>query len=659
MIEENNEESISPVVKEYLDVVTQYDQLTDYWKKLCRRIEKIYRNKPDFHTDEANKSRNRYNIFWNNVQTLKPTFYARTPKPFVDRSFMQDDQMARLIAEIRERVSKYLIKTTSYHRVMLQVRDDFILFSRGTAWVEFERKYSDQVIGQDEQGQPIFDVETETVKPVYVSRDKFIHDCSSTWEDVTTIGRKHLFTRAEVKEKFGDEVAGSLKYNKTIDQNDEDPKQKAKKKGKYTEILEFCDKEKKKVFYISPENKTQPLKEIDDPYNLRNFYPCPRPLYGDILNESLEPIPDFVQYQDLFEEINNSMLKRKGLLKAIKVKAIANGASPELMDFLDDDDENIITPVQRWRQVVEAGGLRGAIDFHDISPYVQAIQVMDQTIATQEARVDRISSIPDIVRGQSVASETATAQQIKGNFATLRIQDKQQEVQRFAADLLDIMTELAVEKFTSQTIANIIQLESMKSEDQQAFEQALSILRDSKQTDYKIMIETDSMVYLDEQQEKQKRNEFLTAVPQMLQTFMGMLQTAPEMAQIALDMLMFGVRGYKVGRELEYSIESSGRGMIEKMKAAMEQQSQQQEPPPPDPRIELEQAKLSLASQDSQVKQAIESEKLNLKQQEINEDRKLKMYEIDRKQETDLAKTIINAQAKTKNPPVFTPRGVS
>ncbi|MCQ4187755.1 hypothetical protein FK515_29740, partial [Klebsiella pneumoniae] len=63
-----------------------------------------------------------------------------------------------------------------------------------------------------------------------------------------------------------------------------------------------------------------------------------------------------------------------------------------------------------------------------------------------------ITGISDIVRGASDAGETATAQQIKSRFASIRLQKMQAEVARFAADLIRIKAEIMCELYQPQTL---------------------------------------------------------------------------------------------------------------------------------------------------------------------------------------------------------------
>ena len=60
-------------------------------------------------------------------------------------------------------------------------------------------------------------------------------------------------------------------------------------------------------------------------------------------------------------------------------------------------------------------GLKGAIDIVDLTPIANAPNQSYQAMAQVKQQIYDITGISDIIRGQTNASETATAQQLKGN----------------------------------------------------------------------------------------------------------------------------------------------------------------------------------------------------------------------------------------------------
>lgn len=89
----------------------------------------------------------------------------------------------------------------------------------------------------------------------------------------------------------------------------------------------------------------------------------------------------------------------------------------------------------------------------------------------------------------------------------------------------------------------------------QRIDAAITLLRNDRLRGFRVDIEVDSTIYGDAAQEKGDRTEFITEVTKYLQTAMMMSQQVPEITPLLGKLLQFGVRGFRVGRDLESSIE--------------------------------------------------------------------------------------------------------
>src|SRR5262249_25959732 len=95
-------------------------------------------------------------------------------------------------------------------------------------------------------------------------------------------------------------------------------------------------------------------------------------------------------------------------------------------------------------------------------------------------------------------------------------------------------------------------------------------------------IEADSTILADQQQEQQQRIQFVQAAGQYLQQALPLVQANPNMAPLAGHLLLFAIRSFPKGAELE--------GLFE---AAIKQfQQAPQQAPPPDPKAALAQAQI-------------------------------------------------------------------
>jgi hypothetical protein len=197
------------------------------------------------------------------------------------------------------------------------------------------------------------------------------------------------------------------------------------------------------------------------------------------------------------------------------------------------------------------------MDFVPLEGIIATIRELTGREQALKAQIYEITGISDIVRGYSAPSETATAQQIKGQFAALRLQEQQNDVARFARDLIALTAEIIAENFQPQTIALMSGLREQTPEFQQAFVPAVQLLRNDAMRSFRIEIETDSTIAIDEQGDKQAATEFLTAIGNYMASSLPLAQQAPELLPMIAQGAIFLARRFRAGRQLEGSIEQA------------------------------------------------------------------------------------------------------
>jgi hypothetical protein len=90
-------------------------------------------------------------------------------------------------------------------------------------------------------------------------------------------------------------------------------------------------------------------------------------------------------------------------------------------------------------------------------------------------------------------------------------------------------------------------------------EDVFALLRDPLARRFKIDIENDSTIAGDESQERNDRSQFIEAMTKFMEAWGPMVIQKPELAPLAGQLLLFGVRGFRVGRELEEVIEQTAQ----------------------------------------------------------------------------------------------------
>jgi hypothetical protein len=611
----DNQATVNHSYEDWYNTIMGYERTYKRWEGRADRIVRRYK-------DDSRYDRNpnaRFNILWSNVQTITPAIFARLPRPDVSRRFRDNDPIGRVASMLLERALEFEIEHyTDYKSAMSNAVLDRLLGGRGVSWV----RYEPHIVGKKDEGEPddgyeitedADEAETETAEnnedqerieyecaPVdYVHWKDFGHSVGRTWEEVTAVWRKVYMSRPALVERFGEELG----YKIPLDTKPEDNKNSYRpSEGLYEAcIYEIWDKETGKVLWLS-KSLGKILDERDDPLQLENFWPCPKPLYSTLTTDSLEPIPDFAIYQDQARELDTLCDRIEGLINALKVRGVYDASSNELSRLFSEGENNTLIPVHNWMAFAEKQGMKGAIDLVDIAPFAQALQQCYQAMDQVKGQIYELMGIADIQRGQTDPNETLGAQIIKSNNASGRLKTMQHAVVDFATSLLCIKAQIICKHFTDETILRISGASQLSPNDQQLVPQALALLRDEAASNFRIEVTSDSMIFQDEQAEKNDRIAFLSAVGQFMTMALPVAQQTPELTPMLMEMLKFGVTAFKAGKQLEGIIDETA----DKFREQAKMREGQPKPPPPEiQKVQMQQqAEMQKLQMEAQIEQA-------------------------------------------------------
>ena len=471
--------------------------------KFLRRGRKITKRYKDIRGSVNDDQRTRYNILWANTQTRMPALYARNPKAEVERRYKDSDPIGRVASQILERAIQYTLDhCNDTWAVNRQCILDHELAGRGVCWVRYEPHFkamelpgsaglegaqaptgegvtqhtepgplgapeepapdqNDTVNGRQIKSQG-FQVDNAPTDPAgetldyeeckidYVFWEDFGHTWARVWQDVGAVWRRVYMSRKELAARFGasalvpDGLTPEQIEDIPLDFNPKNLSDAAVKTGpgnKKAIVYELWDKRDRQVFWFV-KNYPVWLDQREDPLGLEGFWPMPRPLYANLANDDLVPSPPFVFYQDQAHEIDELSTRIQSITRALKVAGVRDASAEGLDRLLSEGVENALVPVDGWAALKEKGGLAGTFELLPLADIATALgQLREQRQAVIED-VYQLTGISDIVRGMSDPTETATAQQLKGQFSMLRIEDDQQEVQRFCRDQVRILGQI-------------------------------------------------------------------------------------------------------------------------------------------------------------------------------------------------------------------------
>jgi hypothetical protein len=245
--------------------------------------------------------------------------------------------------------------------------------------------------------------------------------------------------------------------------------------------------------------------------------------------------------------------------------------------------------------------------------------------------------ISDIVRGMSDPNETLGAQELKGQYASMRLRAMQADVARFATDILQIKAQVMCGKFNPQTLLAISAAEQLNPIDQQQIMPALALLvGEDRMVDptldapnplrsFRIEVNADTMVQMNEAQEKRDRVEFLTAVGGFMEKATPVVQAAPTAGPLVAEMLKFGISAFKVGKTVEGKFDE----LIDKMTQAVLNPA----PPPPNPKVEAEKARAQADMAKAQMDVGVAQAKAGIDMQKMQAEQKMSAQNLGMEQQ--------------------------
>lgn len=688
--------------KAWLNLIEDAEKSLEDWQDKSDNIDKRYADLSRL----ANITRDReFQLFWANIQVLGPSVYARPPQPVVVPRFRDRKPVTRTASELLERATAVSFDKNDIDATMKLIRDDLVRLGRGCAWIRYEDK--------EKKGK-----KAEQVCIEHVDRRDWLSAPARKWQEVDWVARRAWMSADEMEKRFeGDAWKNASFEVLDRDRQDRGNRDPIKKAG----VWEIWSKSEDRVVWVT--EGVEDVLDSDEPHlDLEGFFPCPRPVYSTVQPGSLVPVPDYVYYKDQIEEINELTARIADLSDAVRLKGFYQSGG-EIGSAVEaamkvSDNKAILVPVSNWSAFGTNGG----------DPIIWLpLEMIANTIAglvdLRRQLIDdvyQITGLSDIMRGESDANETLGAQELKSQYGSVRIRDKQQDLVRIARDLTRIDAEIMAENFDKQTLMDMAQMDlpsdadikkqiselekqgksiiaeaekkakaamadpQMQAQAQQnpeaaqqaaqqlqqqaqeqlqgiqqqiqkagetvTIDQVMDLLREQKIRPFALDIETDSTIAPDENAQKQRATEFVTAVGGFLNQAITAVQAVPQVAPLMADTLKYVASQFRAGRELDASIDEFADNMKqmagqpkpnpEADAAAQQAQSDQQ-------RLQMEQQKHQEETQaratdaqlkqqtferDSQIKAALADHEAQLKQRESDE--RVRSIQVDAGQKT-------------------------
>ena len=593
-----------------------------------------------------------FNILYSNVETLLPALFSQTPRPVVQRRFKDEDPLGKAAAMAGQRMLEFLCDTNvegyeTFDQSIRYATLDGLLPGRGVTSI----KYDAEII-ETEGEMPV--VKWEQVCPDSRGWDKVYFGYARKWSKVPWLAYEEFLDKDECERLFGKEVTSKIIFTKGEDEDEEEKgtgtggRDEADDQGsrKTALVYQIWDRTGgKRILYVSPAYNDGYLKEEDDPLGLTGFFNCPRPLQFIEKSNDLMPVAMYKLYENQAKELNRITVRLGKVVEALKVRGIYDGNLGSQLGDLFGQSDNSLIPAETASALATEKGLNNAIWF---MPIDKLIVVATNLVAAREQCkrvIYEITGVSDIIRGQSVASETLGAQKIKESWGTMRLKRLQKEVQRYSRDVLRLMLEIAATKFSVETWASATGLPFVTSaqkqqaqmiaqmQQQQAmmqpqvpgqpaqqppidpeiqkalsapeWEAVLELLKNDMQRSYRIDIETNSTIDVEATEDQKQIGDFMNAMGQLMAGLTPMVESGGMPFEAAQSLLLAVVRRFRFGTE----VEDHFKNMKPPQKANPEADKAKAEMAKTQAEMQVKQAEMQQAAQQSQQEMQMEFQK--------------------------------------------------
>ena len=508
----------------------------DGWGKDAEAAEKAYSS--DAKSDHGKLMD--FNIVFANTETTIPAVFNSQPTPDIRERFSQGDDVARDAADALERIISVQIDDGALQVEVEDVVRDGEVAGRGIVRLKLE------VDGPEENQEQRVEYES-------VAWRDYVEGPAKRFEDLPWIAYRYLLDRDEV-ERLSDKELTTTQYDPAIEADEPDE----------VTIWEVWCKRKREVIFIR-EDDGKVIKIAPDPLGLKGFFPNPKPYQPLSMTGKRAPIVPFTAYKKLADELNLITGRINRITAGLKVRAaLITGA--EDIARLSEAEDNEIVPIADLEGLGQLGFDRAVLWW----PIEHAIAVLRELYLNREQTkqaIYEVTGISDIVRGATRSGTTATENQIKTQWGSLRIKRRQSMVERLIRDLFVMTAELIGSTFTPNTM--------MKASGMELDPKQLALIS-SPTAHYRINVESDSTIRADLGRVKTEMSEFLNGTAQFFATMAPIVQQTPQATVPMVALYGSFARQYNLGRQAEDALDELMKMAQEAAEQPQEQSGEQQ-----------------------------------------------------------------------------------
>lgn len=655
----------------------------DYWLPIARlswaQIKKRTMNGKLFSTSNVYRRKAQYPAWYSIFKIRQPIILSRIGIP-IGRDTTQDgqDNIGATAAICVERLAVNLARGFDMFEVMSACRDDCLAtnFAQSRAYYErdtikekvrerltveqnpetqevtfFDAKgqivQSDNIMQDDEgyfiETSQIIDVENERIilEPILYS-EVYIDPDIRRWARCMRWAVEYRYSNRQFKERFGAEALADVmtsRYNQKSSA--------AAEKIQDVVVYEYWDKYDKECYYFAKEGTKfikpliMPDPEFDDSYqdlnglyNLDKFFPCPAPLIVNNSTDEFWPIPEYYQVLEIVEDIHTIFSRMVACTKAIRARLLFDNSITGLQEALNEATEGDAFGITNLSQALASSGgsLEGVVQYIPTDKLIESLNNLYIALESRLGALFKLTGTSDLLQGltSSNTDKTLGERQMEEKWAINQVAELQKKMAEFVRDNYQLMVEMAIKNFKDESLDQYIMPQTLEKHHQQNYAAALEMLKQNSKR-FRIELETDSTIAINENYDKQVRMELVNTLTSAIEKVAAVSQQTPALMAIELHALKYLIQGMRQSKLFQGEITESIDNVIKQAEEAAKNA------PPP---FNAEEVAAQQKAQELQLKQ----QEIELGIEEVNATNSLKTAEIESRERIEIAKLNLDGQ---------------
>jgi hypothetical protein len=387
----------------------------------------------------------RSNIYYANVETLKGLILPQMPSLQLSLNpskKTENNKETKNFYNVCANILSVIVKNTidnMRHGVWDAFKLDYIITGRGVLWASLD---------EDSDGNKSVSIDN-------VRWQDFAMDTKPTWESVSWVARRRLYTKRQFKETFNvpeEKISGAITLDSVY--GDVALFDSFGDNSSYIEVWEYWDKPTLTQYYVSKQYNVEAdseslryiiskkkYEDADPDYFLPTAEP-PMLMYNGI---NLIPFSDVWTYINELTELSQITQKRTNLISSLHLRGYTDTARANVINALSSATHNGLGLEEDDNIVAVPGFTPNPQDpliyYVDNMPRLQLLDFLQKEYQFLVERIYSLTGISEQMRNvtSNEDDETATSVRLKSKFGSRRLKEHQQRLLNYWVGILKIL----------------------------------------------------------------------------------------------------------------------------------------------------------------------------------------------------------------------------